>query len=100
MQRRVLGPENPKTLRTLDGLGRVAIKQGKASEAEALMSTSLEPSRRVLGTENRETLTRMQNLAFVYGAEASTRGPRQFTARPWRSAAACWVQRAAKPWRP
>jgi non-specific serine/threonine protein kinase/serine/threonine-protein kinase len=69
LQRRVLGPENPKTLRSLDGLGRVAINQGKGSEAEELMRTSLEASRRVLGTENRETLTRMQNLAFVYGME-------------------------------
>ena len=70
LQRRVLGPENPKTLSTLRFLGRVAVNQGHNSEAEALMSQSLEASRRVLGPENRATLATMQDLGYVYTVEA------------------------------
>jgi eukaryotic-like serine/threonine-protein kinase len=70
LQRRVLGPENPKTLRSLSLLGRVAANQGKNSEAEALMSQSLELSRRVLGPEDSQTLTAMQDLAYVYTSES------------------------------
>ena len=43
---RVLGAENPKTLRTKSLLGRVAFLQGKFLEAEALCKETLEIQRR------------------------------------------------------
>jgi eukaryotic-like serine/threonine-protein kinase len=66
LHRRVLGPKNPKTLRTLSRLGRIAFLQGKYPEAEGLFSQTLDIQRRVLGPEHPDTLYSMGNLADVY----------------------------------
>jgi hypothetical protein len=66
LQRRVMGKENPKTLRTMSHLGRSAYLQGKYAEAEALFSEVLEMQRGVLGREHPDTLYSMDNLANVY----------------------------------
>ncbi len=66
LQRRVLGPEDPKTLKTAGSLGRTALLQGKYSEAEALFRKSLEIQRRAIGSENPDTLYSMSTLADVY----------------------------------
>ena len=66
LYRRVLGPNNPKTLRTMSILGRIAQLQGKYPESEALLSPTLESSRRVLGPKHPDTLTAMNNLAYTY----------------------------------
>jgi eukaryotic-like serine/threonine-protein kinase len=65
LQRRILGPENPKTIATMNLLGRTVIYQGKYPEAESLASQTLEISRRVLGPENPATLAAMNLLANV-----------------------------------
>jgi hypothetical protein len=70
LERRVWGPENPKTLNTLNHLGRTLWHQGKHQEAEALFGPALEIERRVLGPEHPDTLYCMNNLANVYRAEA------------------------------
>jgi Tfp pilus assembly protein PilF len=67
--RRVLGPEDPKTLKSMEHLGIVALHQGKFAEAEALASRALEAQRRVLGSEHRDTLASMIHLASVYHDE-------------------------------
>jgi serine/threonine protein kinase/tetratricopeptide (TPR) repeat protein len=67
--RRVLGPEDPKTLKSMEHLGIVALHQGKFAEAEALTSRALEAERRVLGAEHRATLASMIHLASVYHDE-------------------------------
>lgn len=67
--RRVLGPENPKTIYTTNSLGEVAYFQGEYAEAEALSSQALEIERRVLGPEHPGTLSAMNNLGNVYDAE-------------------------------
>ena len=66
LQRRLLGAENPKTLKTMSRLGRAAYLQGKYAEAESLLGQTLEISRRVLGSEHADTLYSMNNLASVY----------------------------------
>jgi len=66
LHRRMLGPENPKTLKTLNGLGRSVYFQGKYPEAEALFSQALEIQRRVLGPQHPDTLSSMGYLANDY----------------------------------
>ena len=66
LHRRLLGAENPKTLKTMSRLGSTAELQGKYAEAEALLSQALEIQRRVLGPEHPDTLYSMNNLANVY----------------------------------
>ena len=69
LDRRVMGAENAKTLKTMNRLGRVASLQGKYAEAEALESQALRIQRRVLGPEHPDTLSSMSNLAGAYGEE-------------------------------
>ena len=66
LERRVLGAENPKTLRTMSRLGALAVRQGNTTEAETLLSQALQVSRRVLGPEHTDTLQCMSRLASVY----------------------------------
>ena len=66
LHRRLLGAENPKTLKTMSRLGRTARLQGKDAEAETLLARALEMERRVLGPDHPDTLYSMNNLALVY----------------------------------
>jgi eukaryotic-like serine/threonine-protein kinase len=66
LDRRVLGAENPKTLKTTSRLGRTATFQGKYAEAEVLFGQALEIQRRVLGVDRPDTLYSMNSLAAVY----------------------------------
>jgi len=70
LHRRTLGPENPKTLRTISRLARTAFLQGKYPEAEALFSQALKIQGRVLGSEHRDTLFSMNGLGTTYYSEA------------------------------
>jgi eukaryotic-like serine/threonine-protein kinase len=56
LRRRVLGPDNPKTIETMLSLGLTALLQDKYAEAEEIDNRALEISRRVLGPENPVTL--------------------------------------------
>jgi eukaryotic-like serine/threonine-protein kinase len=69
LQRRVLGAENPKTLKTMSRLGGTAQRQGKYAEAETLLGRALEIERRVLGPDHPDTLYSMSNLASLYSGE-------------------------------
>ena len=70
LRRRVLGPEHPETLRSMNDLALVYTREGsKYAQAEALAGQTLEIRRRVLGLEHYETLKSMDNLADVYQAE-------------------------------
>jgi non-specific serine/threonine protein kinase/serine/threonine-protein kinase len=66
LHRRLLGAENPKTLKTMSRLGRTARLQGKDAEAETLLARASEMERRVLGPDHPDTLYSMNNLALVY----------------------------------
>jgi serine/threonine protein kinase/Tfp pilus assembly protein PilF len=69
LQRRVLGPENPKTLRTIFRLGCIAYLQGRYAQAEGLFKQSLEIQRRVLGPGHPDTLSSVNNLANAYDSQ-------------------------------
>jgi tetratricopeptide (TPR) repeat protein/predicted Ser/Thr protein kinase len=66
LRRKVLGVENPQTLRTAAKLGQVTDFLGKYAEAEALLSQTLQTERRVLGPEHPDTLACMANLCRVF----------------------------------
>ena len=66
LERQALGPENPKTLSTLNALGRTVWFQGKYPEAETLVGRAVELQRRVLGPEHPDTLYSMNILGNVY----------------------------------
>jgi tetratricopeptide (TPR) repeat protein len=69
LQRRMLGAENPTTLRTISSLANAARSEGKNAEAEALLRPVLEIQHRVLGAAHPDTLNSMNSLALVYRAE-------------------------------
>ena len=66
LRAKVLGAENPRTLRTASDLAWLALLQGKYSEAEALGSRTLDLQCRLLGPEHPDTLFSMNTMAGVY----------------------------------
>jgi len=71
LQRRLLGTKDPKTLRIMSRLGRIAWLEGKNPEAEVLLTQILGIQRHVLGSEQSDTLYSMTNLANVYDSEGN-----------------------------
>jgi tetratricopeptide (TPR) repeat protein len=69
LERQVLGPGDPRTLKTLNHLGRALWHSGMFPEAETLLTQGLEIEGRVLGREHPDTLYCMNSLANVYRAE-------------------------------
>ena len=65
-RRRVLGPEHPDTLASMNNLALTYSSQGRWTEAEGLEVQVVEITRRVLGPEHPDTLTSMNNLASTY----------------------------------
>jgi eukaryotic-like serine/threonine-protein kinase len=63
IRKRVLGPGNPDTLRSMHGLCRLLREQGQFAAAEKLQRETLEVQRRILGNENSDTLVSMGELA-------------------------------------
>jgi len=69
IRRRVLGPEHPDTLESVNSLTGVLREEGHYSEAEKLDRETLDTRRRVLGPEHPDTLSSMNNLANVLSEE-------------------------------
>jgi non-specific serine/threonine protein kinase/serine/threonine-protein kinase len=69
IQRRILGPKHPDTLKSMGTLGDVFYDQGRYAEAEKLLRTTLDTRRRVLGPEHPDTLQSMNDLGIVLKAE-------------------------------
>ncbi|KAI3530692.1 hypothetical protein CABS02_14420 [Colletotrichum abscissum] len=65
LKEKVLGPENPDTLISMNNLAEVLRSQGKYDEAEQMHRQELELCEKVLGPENPDTLISMNNLAEV-----------------------------------
>src|SRR5438876_1193045 len=65
VREKVLEPEHPDTLISVNNLGWVLESQGKYEEAEAMHRRALEASEKVLGPEHPDTLTSVNNLGLV-----------------------------------
>ena len=70
IRKRILGPENPDTLKSIHGLCRPVREQGRYAEAEKLQRDTLDVERRVLGNENPDTLASVAELAIIFYNEA------------------------------
>ncbi len=66
---RVLGPEHPDTLSSLNNLAILYHEQGKFELAEPLYQRALEGRERVLGPEHSDTLGALNNLAVLYNVQ-------------------------------
>jgi len=69
-RRRILGPEHPDTLTTMERLARTEERLGKYPEAEKLMQASFDVRSRVLGPDHPDTIQSkhgIANLALVQG---------------------------------
>lgn len=71
LNRRVLGAENPETLKVMRRLGSAAELQGKYSEAEAFLKPTLQIQRRLFPPENPGTLECINYLAITYYMEGN-----------------------------
>jgi eukaryotic-like serine/threonine-protein kinase len=65
VQRRLLGVENPKTLKTMNALGVALALQGKYADAEALFRQVVDIRRRLFGPDHPDTLAGMSNLINI-----------------------------------
>jgi tetratricopeptide (TPR) repeat protein len=63
---RVLGPEHPDTLISVNNLAGLYYHQGRYAEAEPLYERALRDRERVLGPEHPDTLSSVNNLALLY----------------------------------
>jgi serine/threonine protein kinase len=70
IQRRVHGPRNPETLKSVDDLVRLLYQEGHYIEAEKLGRETLDIRRHVLGPEHPDTLQSMRHLASTLEGEA------------------------------
>jgi non-specific serine/threonine protein kinase/serine/threonine-protein kinase len=66
IQKRILGPDHPDTLNTMNSLSTVLIRQGKYAEAESLLQEAVSKKKKALGAEHKQTLISMHNLGVVY----------------------------------
>jgi non-specific serine/threonine protein kinase/serine/threonine-protein kinase len=69
IQRRVHGPRNPETLKSMNDLGWLLNDEGQYAEAEKLEREALDIGRKVLGQEDRETLKSMRELGATLHRE-------------------------------
>jgi len=66
VRQRVLGPEHPDALISMNNLGLLYAYQGRYMLAEPLLTQALEVRQRILGQEHPDTLLSMNNLALLY----------------------------------
>jgi non-specific serine/threonine protein kinase/serine/threonine-protein kinase len=73
LQRHVLGPESPDTLRSMSGLAMTLYHQGQYANAEKLERQALDVQRRRLGPEHPDTLLSLAGLADDLASEGHYR---------------------------
>ena len=69
IRQRVLGPEHPDTLVSVNTLANVLYDEGRYAEAEKLDRETLDIRRRVLGSQHPDTLVSVNTLANVLDGE-------------------------------
>jgi eukaryotic-like serine/threonine-protein kinase len=66
---RAFGPEDPETLRAMNNLAKMYLRQERFGEAEELYRETLNARRRVLGSDHPDTLTSMNSLTIMYARQ-------------------------------
>ena len=67
LAKRVRGPENPDTAKSLNNLAELYRHMGEYAKAEPLLREALQIRQKVLGPEDPNTATSLNNLALLYG---------------------------------
>lgn len=80
-RQRVLGPEHPDTLRSMNHLAATLMQEGHYAEAEKLERQTLETRRRVLGPEHPDTLYSMTWLGTILDYEHKYAGQTSYSAK-------------------
>ena len=75
---RVLGPEHPSTLGSVNNLATLLYRKGDYAGAQPLVERALEARERVLGPEHPSTLASVHNLAALLESKGDYAG-----AQPW-----------------
>jgi len=70
VRRRVLGPSNPETLKSMGDLGSTLSSEGHLGQAEKLLRETIDFQRRVLGPDHPNTLSSMERLANTLVTES------------------------------
>lgn len=65
IRRRVLGPNHPDTLASMNSLALLIYREGRVAEAETLQRDVLETERRVLGSKDPRTIASIRQLANI-----------------------------------
>ncbi len=76
MRRRVLGEEHPDTLMSANNLAALLFRRAKYTEAEQMLQSMLDASRRLLGNAHPQTLEierRLEDVRFSMAAEQPTK---------------------------
>jgi len=63
VERRVLSPDNPQTLSTLNELAEILTPQGRYAEADAMYAELIAAQRRTIGPDHPATLLSMSHAA-------------------------------------
>ncbi len=66
---RAFGPEEPETLRAMNSMAKMYLRQERFGEAEGLYREVLSARRRVLGPDHPDTLTSMNSLTIMYARQ-------------------------------
>jgi eukaryotic-like serine/threonine-protein kinase len=66
-RRKLLGPDDPKTLESMTQVGDILEREGKFEDAEKMERQALAAERRVLGSDDRLTLDTMNLLVITVG---------------------------------
>jgi len=66
IQKRVLGPDHPDTLNTMNSLSSVLIRLGKYADAEKILRETASRQKRVLGPDHPDTIISLHNLGIVF----------------------------------
>jgi len=69
LSEKVLGPEHPDTLASMNNLALVLDSQGKYEAAEEMQRQAIELKEKVLGPEHPDTLASMDNLTLVLDSQ-------------------------------
>ena len=88
---RVLGPEHPDTLTSVNNLAALYLVQGRYGEAEPLYKRVIEASERVLGKEHPHTLLAGTIWRSCIWSRAATARPSRSIGEHSRSTSGCWA---------
>ncbi len=102
IREKVLGPEHPELVRSLNDLAGLYLAQGDYARAEPLYARALGIREKALGPEHPEVARSLQNLAFLYQAKGdyARAEPLLTRARAIRKKSGAIPAYRIAPWRP